>query len=355
MAYDLKPDPASGPRSEQRIVIQQLPPKGSLLGRRFLMLILGVSILANFWMLGKYNEYFIQTAELPEKFHSGETFADKKIAVIRAHGLIAEEASDYVVKQAKQAKEDDDVVAVVVEIDSPGGLVSDSHRIYHRLSELSSEKPVIISMKGLAASGGYYIAMAAGKNGKIFAEPTTWTGSIGVVIPHYDLSGLIGSWNVKDDSISSGPLKLMGSPTRPMNAEERKVLQALVDESYAGFKEIVASGRPKFKDDPQALDAAATGQIFTAKQAMERGLVDKFGFIEDAIERAAQLSGYSTAELRCVKYEEPATLASALMGAHAAASQPAVLDLATWLDLTAPRAYYLWTWLPTILSNTPSH
>jgi protease-4 len=213
--------------------------------------------------------------------------------------------------------------------------------------------PIVVSMGSICASGGYYVAMAVGDQpDAIFAEPTTWTGSIGVVIPHYDLSGLLASWNVEDDSIASGPLKLLGSPTRPMNPDERKVLQALVDESFAGFKEIVISGRPNFKDDPQALDAVATGQVFTAKQALERGLIDKLGFVEDAIERAAELSGYSTDELRCVKYEQPATLVGELLGGQARSAHPSVLDPATWLDLTAPRAYYLWTWLPTILSNT---
>jgi protease-4 len=351
------PQPGSSPAAAPppQIIVQQ----PSLFGR-FGKLLLFAIVVAIMFIVGLYNSYrsyFSPAGEPQEKFHSLTQHAAQKIAIINVDGAILD-GEGFVKKQIDRVRKDDAVVAVVLRIDSPGGTVTGSHYLYHHLRKLALDRrlPIVVSMGSVCASGGYYIAMAVGDQpDSIFAEPTTWTGSIGVVIPHYDLSGLIGSWNVKDDSIASRPLKLMGSPTRPMNAEERKVLQALVDESYAGFKEIVASGRPKFKDDPQALDAAATGQIFTAKQAMERGLVDKFGFIEDAIERAAQLSGYSTAELRCVKYEEPATLASALMGAHAAASQPAVLDLATWLDLTAPRAYYLWTWLPTILSNTPSH
>jgi protease-4 len=138
-----------------------------------------------------------------------------------------------------------------------------------------------------------------------------------------------------------------------MTEEARKVLQQLVDESFAGFKRIVARGRPKFKDDPAALDAAATGQVFTAQQALGRGLVDKIGFVEDAIARAAELANYSTDELRCVKYKQPATFMGELLGTNAVAPAGGYpLDLAALVDLAAPRAYYLWTWLPTILSNT---
>jgi protease-4 len=339
MAYDLKPDPASGPRSEQRIVIQQLPPKGSLLGRRFLMLILGVSILANFWMLGKYNEYFIQTAELPEKFHSGETFADKKIAVIRAHGLIAEEASDYVVKQAKQAKEDDDVVAVVVEIDSPGGLVSDSHRIYHRLSELSSEKPVIISMKGLAASGGYYIAMAAGKNGKIFAEPTTWTGSIGVIMPHFDVVGLMDKLGVRTDPIKTGPLKDSGSPFHVMTDEERDSWTHIINQSFETFLNVIDEGRPNLSLDQ--VRELATGEVYTAEDAMQKGLIDAIGYLEEAIDEAKNRAGLQ--QVRVVTYSKTPTVLELLTGASSQAAAMPKIDANLLLELTVPRALYLFT------------
>jgi len=211
---------------------------------------------------------------------------------------------------------------------------------------------LVVSMGSVCASGGYYIAMAVNdEQDAIFAEPTTWTGSIGVIIPHFDLSGLLGEWNIKDDSIASGPLKQMGSMTRPMTDEDRKLLQALVDQSFARFKEIVISGRPKFKNDPQALAAVTTGQIFTAEQALAHGLVDKLGFIEKAIQRAAEMSGNSTDDVRCVKYKAQPSLAEALMGAHA---QPirGSLDLAGVLDLATPRAYYLWTWLPALISNS---
>jgi len=364
MAND-SPDSASTPpgfpsAAPPQIIIQQ-PSQQGLFGRLVKWLLAVMALMVAFFVATIFLFGVVAAVVNPddgprEKYHSLAEQATKKIAIIEVDGAILE-GDGFVKKQIDRVRKDDDVVAVVLRIDSPGGTVTGSHYLYHHLRKLAEERklPIVVSMGSVCASGGYYIAMAVGDQpDAIFAEPTTWTGSIGVVIPHYDLSGLLGAWNVKDDSIASGPLKLMGSPTRPMTDEERQVLQALVDESFAGFKEIVISGRPKFGDDPPALDAAATGQIFTAKQALERGLIDKLGFVEDAIKRAAELSGHGTDELRCVKYAVPATLMGELFGSQATAARPAVLDLATWLDLTAPRAYYLWTWLPAILSNTPS-
>jgi protease-4 len=338
-------------------IILQPPP--TMFGRfgKLLFMALGIAVMVILAMIGSYHSYFSSSEGPQEKYHSLTAHATKKIAIIGIEGAILE-GDGFVKKQIDRVRSDDSVVAVVLRIDSPGGTVTGSNYLYHHLRKLADERklPIVVSMGSICASGGYYIAMAVDDQpDAIFAEPTTWTGSIGVVIPHYDFSGLLGSWNVTDDSVVSGPLKLMGSPTRAMRADERKVLQALVDESFQEFKQIVANGRPKFRDDPQALDAAATGQIFTAKQALERGLVDKLGFVEDAIDRAVELSGLSRDELRCVKYKQPRTLVSELMGAQTRSAHSTVLDPATWLDLTAPRAYYLWTWLPTILSNSRPH
>lgn len=212
-------------------------------------------------------------------------------------------------------------------------------------------------MGSLCASGGYYIAMAVGDQEEaIFAEPTTWTGSIGVVIPHYDLSGMLENFHIKDDSIASHKYKLMGSPTRALSeedrAEERKLFQELVDLSFERFKEIVRSGRPKYREDAAALDQVATGQIFTAAQALERGLVDKIGFIEDAVERAAKLASRDPKKLRCVTYDKPPATLGSLLSSKADAPNILGGELNDLLNLTAPRAYYLCTWLPSILSNT---
>jgi protease-4 len=114
----------------------------------------------------------------------------------------------------------------------------------------------------------------------------------------------------------------------------------------------VRSGRPKLRADEAALDAVATGQIFTARQAQEKGLVDKIGFIEAAIERAAELADVELDSVRCVKYEKPPTSLTTLLGARTRPPDLFGADLRNFLDLTAPRAYYLSTWLPAILSNS---
>ena len=200
-------------------------------------------------------------------------------------------------------------------------------------------------MGGIAASGGYYASMAVGDTpDTVFAEPTTWTGSIGVVIPHYNFAGLMKEIGVAEDSIASNPLKEMGSFSRPMTEEERKIFQALVEDGFTRFKDVVKYGRPKFKQDPAALDKLATGQVFTAEQAQQNGLIDKIGFVDDAVDRAIALAHLDKENVKVVRYKPEPSLANLLFGAQSA--KPANLDLAALLDMGTPRAYYLYTWLP---------
>ena len=249
------------------------------------------------------------------------------------------ESDGFIKKQIDRVKEDDSVKAVVLRVDSPGGTVNASDYLYHHLREMLREKdvPMVVSMGSMCASGGYYVAMAVGDQEQaIFAEPTTWTGSIGVVIPHYNVSGLLESWNIQDDSIASHRYKLMGSPTRELTDEQReeeqKLFQDLVDKSFTRFRDIVAEGRPKLSEDEEKLAEATTGRIFTADEAQELGLVDEIGFIEKAIERAAELAGRSTKNLRCVKYTEPPTSLTSLLSAETDLSVRVAPDLQALMD-----------------------
>jgi len=354
----LTPVAARQPAPAQQIILQQPP---STFGRfgKWLLAALALAIMFIIGLYSSYHSYFTPTNAPVEKYHSLSRTAMEKIAIIDVSGAIMEGEDSFAKKQIDRVKEDTSVVGVVVRINSPGGTVTGSDYIYHHLLELKEERgkdetfPIVVSMGSICASGGYYVAMAVGsEKDAIYAEPTTWTGSIGVIIPHYDLSGTVKALGAADDSIASGPLKQMGSPTKPMTPEEREVLQELVDESFMGFKEIVTNGRPKFKDDQAALDAAATGQIFTAKQALERGLVDKIGFVEEAIERVAELADKKTDDLRCVKYEQPPTLLASLAGADSSLKPRGRVDLASLINLTTPRAYYLWSWMPAAMSNS---
>lgn len=351
--------PTAGQAAPAPQMILQQPP--SAFGR-FGKWVLGALVLAILFIIGLYNSYhsyFTPTNAPIEKYHSLSRTAREKIAIIDVSGAIMNGEDSFAKKQIDRVKEDASVVGAVLRINSPGGTITGSDYLYHHLVDLKKERgkdrpfPIVVSMGSLCASGGYYVAMAVGNQPEaIYAEPTTWTGSIGVIIPHYDLSGTLKEIGVADDSIASAPLKQMGSPTKPMSEEERKVLQALVDESFKGFKEIVVSARPKFKDDPSALDAATTGQIFTAKQARDLGLVDKIGWVEDAVARVAQLADKRTDELRCVKYEQPPSLIKTLVGVDSPLQLGNRLDLSALINLTTPRAYYLWSWLPAALSNT---
>jgi protease-4 len=275
-----------------------------------------------------------------------------KIAIISLEGtILSGEGSTR--RQIERAARDDDVKAVILRVNSPGGTITGSDYLYHHLSELRKtyQKPIVVSMGAIAASGGYYVAMAVGQTpDTIFAEPTTWTGSIGVIIPHYNASKLLNEWGVEEDSVASHRLKNMGSLTKEMTDEERDIFQALVDEGFERFKDIIKDGRPQFKDNPDALDQLATGQVYTADQAKANGLVDKIGFIEDAIDRAIALAAVDPEDVQVVRYKSEVTLSSLLFGS---ASPRGNLGLAELLDITAPRAYYLCTRMPPLIQTGP--
>jgi protease-4 len=355
-------DPAARqPAPTTQIVLQQ----PTAFGRygKLLLFLLVIAVIMIIGQSASYRSYFTPPDAPIEKYHSLSKEAADKIAIIKIEGTILD-AEGFIKKQIDRVREDKDVKAVVLRIDSPGGTVTASDFLYHQIRRLAKDRgtkndefPVVVSMGGLCASGGYYIAMAAGgRDDVIFAEPSTWTGSIGVVIPHFDLSQLLADWKVEDDSIVSHKYKLMGSPTRQLSPEEekeeRKLLQELVDQSFQRFKEIVLSGRPKLKDDEEALETATTGRIFSAQQALDLKLVDKLDFLDAAISRAAELTGRDPSALRCVQYEEPPTPIEMLLGAESGIGPTGKLDLSAMFDLTAPRAFYLCSWLPSVLSNS---
>ena len=294
------------------------------------------------------SEYFDTTGGIMEKFHSGEPFAATKVAIINGSGVIMQ-GDGYVKQQIDRVRDDKNVKAVVLRVDSPGGTVTGSDYIFHHLTKLREDKeiPVVVSMGSIATSGGYYVSMAVGHEKQtIYAEPTTTTGSIGVIIPHYDISGLLEEFNVKDDSIATHPRKQMLSMTRPISEDHRRLLEGYVDESFSRFKDIVKLGRANFDADPEALDQLATGEIFTANQAKRFGLVDEIGFIEAAIDRATELAQLDSKKVRVVEYEQPPSLFNvpSLMQSRAS-------EIETLLDMSTPRAYYITTTLPPIVTS----
>ncbi|MFN9368861.1 MAG: signal peptide peptidase SppA [Planctomycetia bacterium] len=339
-------------RQPTRVILEQ----GSAWSRwngRIAWTIAGIALLAAIGSAGAFARYFQRDGRVIEKYHSLARTAGAKVAIVTVNGAIMG-GDGFVRGQIDQVADDDAVKAIVLRVDSPGGTVSGSDEIHHRLATLAARRklPVVVSMGGIAASGGYYVAMAnGGREDVIFAEPATLTGSIGVIIPHFDLSQAIKRFDIRDDSITSGPLKEMLSPTKerpPELAErERKVLQSLVDDMFTRFKEIVRAGRPKL--DAAAVDKVATGQIFTARQAQEAGLVDRIGFLEDAVDRAVELAGLTAETARVVKYAKPRGLLDEIVGGGAAASGR--LSLEAFAELTTPRGWYLCSWAPALVRS----
>ncbi len=326
-------------------------PRRSLLGRafRFVQAAFGLAAAAVLLLLAvlffmSWNAY----GSLSEEYHSLSRSGKQKIAIIRLEGPILD-GEGFVKKQIDQVRDDPAVKAVVLRVNSPGGSVTAADYIYHHLRKLCAERklPLVVSMGGMAASGGYYVSMAVGDTKEtLFAEPTTWCGSIGVIIPHYNVADLAAEVGIEEDSIKSHPLKAMGNPFKRLSEQEQQILQALVDDAFERFKQVVARGRPRLAAKTGAIDRLATGQVFTTRQALEAGLIDREGFIEDAIDRAIELAGLDKADTRVVRYRGQPTLIDLLLKFRAPTT-PSELELL--FDLTTPRAYYLCTWLPPLV------
>jgi protease IV len=317
----------------------------------FGFVIVGLIVIGQWLVLA---DYFDTSGGVEEKYVSGDKMAQDKVAIITISGVITE-AEGFVKHQIDKVKDDKHVKAVVVRVDSPGGTVSGSDYLFHHLKKLRDDKsiPLVVSMGGMAASGGYYVSMAVGdKPDTIFAEPTCSTGSIGVMIPHYDLSGLLAKFNIKDDSLATHPRKLMLSMTREMTSEERELIQAHIEDMFVRFKEIVKEGRPQFKNNPEALDKLATGEIFTATKALENTLIDKIGFMEDAIDRALELASLDKDKTKVVKFKRPVSLSDGLLfGRAPEGSAVQAVNLSLLLELSTPRAWFMCTSLPALVTT----
>jgi len=206
-----------------------------------------------------------------------------KVAVLRVENVILD--SQIYLESLKKIKNDDGIKAVVVRIDSPGGAVGPSQEIYSALLELREHKPVIASIGGVGASGGYYIACAGEK---IFANPGTITGSIGVIAQFASYEKLLAWAKVDVEVITSGKFKDVGSPFREMNEADREYIQELIDNVHVQFKTAVSKARDL---DMNEVNVIADGKIFTGEQAKELKLIDELGTINDAVTLAGSMGG----------------------------------------------------------------
>ncbi|GAB4368349.1 MAG: signal peptide peptidase SppA [Deltaproteobacteria bacterium] len=204
------------------------------------------------------------------------------VGLVRITGLITE--SDTVIEQIRKFAKDDSVRAIVLRVNSPGGGVGPSQEIHEEIRKLRGKKVVVTSMGALAASGGYYIASASEK---IFANPGTITGSIGVIMNFVNVRDLVEKIGIRGMVVKSGEYKDIGSPIRPMKPSERKLLQGVIDNVHAQFVNAVAEGRGL---DRKKVREIADGRIFSGEQALALGLVDALGNQQDAVEEAGRLA-----------------------------------------------------------------
>ncbi|MDQ5985407.1 MAG: hypothetical protein CSYNP_01117 [Syntrophus sp. SKADARSKE-3] len=207
----------------------------------------------------------------------------EKVGVILVEGVITN--AREVVQHLNDFAKDDDIRAVVVRIDSPGGGVAPSEEIYGAIESLKKKKQVVASMGSIAASGGYLIACAANK---IVANPGTVTGSISAVMHFANIEALLKKIGIQSSVIKSGKYKDLGSPAREMTAEEKQILQGLIDDIYDYLLDVIAKDR---KINKEELRKVADGRIFTGRQAKKLGLVDELGDLEYALNLAGKLAG----------------------------------------------------------------
>lgn len=213
-----------------------------------------------------------------------ESFWGKdKVAILEIKGVILD--PQPTVEKLIRFRKNEQVKAIILRIDSPGGGVGPAQEIYAEVKKTQREKKVLVSVGSVAASGGYYIACAADQ---IMANPGSITGSIGVIMENVNVEDLLAKIGLRPNVVKSGKHKDIGSPLRSMTEEERKLLQGVLDSIHEQFIQAVAEGR---KVPVEKIRPLADGRIFSGDQAKDLGLIDSLGNLEDAIAMAGQLGG----------------------------------------------------------------
>ena len=206
-----------------------------------------------------------------------------KVAVVEVEGIIVDGGA--AVRELREHADNASVKAVVLRVNSPGGVVAPTQEIFAAIQRVrKGGKPVIASLGAVAASGGYYVATAADR---IYASPGTLTGSIGVVMQMANIEGLLKKVGVEYVVVKAGSYKDVGNLARSMSPEERKMLQALLDDVYSQFVDAVAEGRGLERKEVLAF---ADGRIYSGQQALALKMVDEMGGFEDAVEAAGKLA-----------------------------------------------------------------
>jgi protease-4 len=312
-------------------------------------LVTGCALLAALLLVGCININIGagRRAELVEKVVYGTK--GPKILLIDIDGSISELAEpralgfgehesmvSRVRAQLDRAEEDGGIRAIILRINSPGGTAAASEIVYSEIRRFKEKHqiPVIAQMMGVAASGGYYLAMSADT---VRALPTTITGSIGVIFSGVSLSGLMEKIGIENQTLTTGPYKDAGSPLRQMTDDERAQLTSVLDALYARFLEVVAAGRPDLSREE--IEEHADGRIFSAAQAEANGLIDAIGDLPGAVKVAEERAGIETS--RVVAYGRPDEWRENLYS-MSATPVPAVSPWSILGPQSEPTFLYLW-------------
>jgi protease-4 len=290
---------------------------------------------------------------LEEKVVEGK--GRSKLLLVDVTGFISEKESDgsrlerekpSTVSQMKEAlqkaEKDENIAGVILRINSPGGTITASDIIHHEINGFKNRRkvPVYACITGIGTSGAYYIATASDM---IFANPTAITGSIGVLLLHFNVEGLMDKIGVTEDTIKSGPKKDIMSPFRASTPEEQQILQDIIDRLAGRFVEVVLA-RHGNRLDRQEVKKLADGRIFTAEQARAAGLIDRVGYLDDTIEDMKKSRGLKEAKI--ITYYRPGSYKASIYAGP-------VSDAATEINLikinadgmemlSTPQFLYLW-------------
>ncbi|MGA3065399.1 MAG: signal peptide peptidase SppA [Tepidisphaeraceae bacterium] len=293
------------------------------------------------------------TYELHEEVvQPGKGLFPDKIALIPVEGMLLDARSggllqaqenpmSLFIEELDQAAADPSVKAVVLRVNSPGGSVTTSDTMYDAILRFKDKthKPVIASAQEVDASGAYYVSCGADK---IVASPTSVVGSIGVIFETFDFVGTMQMLGVQSDAIKSAELKDMGSPFKHMTPHERALMQEMVNEYYARFKSVVFSHRSIKDADTQTL--VTDGQVFSGEKAVDLGLVDETGRLDDALDMARQMSGSPDAE--AVMYKRPYGYTGSIYADTSvptpSSSSQMNLQLPLAQEMVPSGFYYLW-------------
>jgi protease-4 len=263
--------------------------------------------------------------------------ASQKIAMIRLQGVIDSARAEDIVEQIQRAAKDASVKALIINVDSPGGTISGSDQIYNEIMKYRHDtaRPVVGFMQNLAASGGYYVSVATQE---IVAEPTTITGSIGVIMGYMVLQDLLeGKLGIQPVIIKSGLRKDWPSSFRKPSDEELAYFQTkIIDPAFERFKNVVADGRSELTIED--VNRLADGSIFWADEALNEKLIDQIGYFDEAVDSAKKLAGLKQAKV--VEYTRPLSF----LGLFRSQAEGILkFDRSTIYELSTPQVLYLWS------------